>query len=290
MTTYFKSSALAFISMSFQLFILSACTKDNLKEFNRLESLRVLAFSTTTPEVNPGDAVILSPIISDINGTTLNYSVTTCLDAGIAYGAEPSCENHPEKQVIANKVSLTLPGVANQWTGLADSFTVVVPPAEIIFANKSAIEKYNGVAFLVEYLLENNLGESVKSIKRILVSDAATKTQKNQNPVITQILANGSNLNSLVYGSKLNLTTNLDLAISVESYLLQLDSGQMQSQNEKLTTTWFVTDGKMKNFRTTGVDSNEWTTPSEVPSGRSVYLIAITRDDRGGLVSVIKKF
>jgi hypothetical protein len=289
MTTYFKSRALAFILLTFQLLILSSCTKDNLKKFNRLESLRVLAFSTTTPEVNPGDTVTLSPIISDIHGTTLSYSVTTCLDAGIAYGAEPTCKNHPEKQVIANKVSLTLPGVSNQWTGLADSFSVVVPPSEIVFANKSAIEKYNGVAYLVEYILENKLGESVKAIKRILVSDSVTKTQKNQNPVVTEILSNAVALNSLVYGSKSNLTTNLDLAISAESYSIQTETG-LQSQNEKLTTTWFVTDGEMKYFRTSGTDSNEWTTPAEIPSGRSVFLIAIARDDRGGLVSVIKKF
>ncbi len=275
-----------FILLSFSFLI--SCTKGNLPKFNQLEGIRVLAFQTNTPEVNPGATVTLNPIVSDIQATSLTYTANACIDPGISYGADPNCESNPTKIVLATNVALTIPGAAESWTGLADSLNVTIPIDAIIFAGRSAQETYNGVSYLVDYSLTNNLGQTVKSVKRILVSDSA-KTSKNQNPITTQVFANGAAMTALSLSSKLNLTTDLTLA-SAESYILKNSNLVDQPQTEKLTTTWFVTDGETKYFRSVDLDSNEFTAPAQAPVGRAFYLLALTRDDRGGVSLVKKRF
>lgn len=272
---------------SFFIFALS-CSKSDLPLFNKLDTLRILAFQVSLPEVDPGTTVTVTPIISDLKGNSLTYTAQTCLDFGISYGADPTCENNPTKQVFANQIALTLPGPVENWTGAANSFSVTAPPAGLIFAARSSQDKMNGINFIIEYILTDDLGQSVRSIKRLVVSDP-TKTNKNTNPPMTEIFSNGIAMNSLTLGTKVNLSTDLTLT-SAESYsIINLD-GTVTAFTEKLAVTWFITDGETKNFRTEDTKSNEYTTPTEGPSGRSVYLIAIARDDRGGLSFVKKKF
>jgi hypothetical protein len=270
------------------LVFLSACTKDNLPKFNKLEGLRILAFQTDTPEVNPGTSVTIKPIISDINATSLTYSASHCIDPGLSYGASATCENNPSKQVIASNVALTAPGVGESWTGLADSFTFNVPIEAIMFSSRTPTETYNGVSYLIEYTLVNNLGESVKSVKRIIVSETS-KTPKNLNPATSQVFAGGVAMVSLSLSSKLSLSTDLSLT-SAENYNLKNLKGELVNQVENLTTTWFVTDGETKFYRSNGVSTNEFTAPDQAPANRSFYLLAISRDDRGGVSLVKKKF
>lgn len=269
------------------LFVFS-CEKDNLPEFNRLESLRVLNLQANTPEVNPGAAVTITPIVSDIHATSLNFSVTACLDPGLSYGAQPTCEGNPSKVVIANSTALTLPGVGESWTGAADTFVVNVPNDTVMFAGRSAAEIFNGVNYLVIYTLTNNSGQSVTAFKRIVVSETA-KTAKNTNPVTTQVFADGAPLNAMNWGARFNLSTDLSMA-SAENYVVKNAKLESFAKVEDLTTTWFITDGEAKYFRSAGTDSNEFNAPGQAPVGRSFYLIAVSRDDRGGVSFVKKKF
>ncbi|MBC7741547.1 MAG: hypothetical protein H7061_05090 [Bdellovibrionaceae bacterium] len=268
------------------LTILCACGKSNLPDFNKLEKLRILAFQTPTPEVNPGATVTLNPIISDINATAMTHSASACIDPGVSYGAEPTCVGNPTQVIVATNVALSLPGAAESWTGLANAFNVTVPIQAVIFAGRTAAEQFNGVSYLVEYTLTNNLGQTERAIKRIIVS-IASKTAKNQNPNATNIFANGAALTTLALGSEFVVTTDLTIA-SAEGYNLQNSLGSSSAYTETLTTTWFTTDGKTKYFRSSGVDSNTFTAPDAAPAGRSIYLMAVTRDDRGG-VNLVKK-
>jgi hypothetical protein len=268
--------------------VLSACSKNNLPEFNKLEGLRLLAFQTITPEVNPGAAVTLTPIISDVNATGMMYSAASCVDTGISYGATATCEGNPTKVVIATNVALTLPGTAESWTGLANSFVVNVPNDTLMFTGRTAQETFNGVNYIVEYTLTNNKGESLTSIKRIPVSET-TKTVKNTNPTTSDILADGASMTALSFGAKTFLSTDVSLS-SAEVYTTKNAQLEFVTQTEKLTTTWFVTDGTTKYYRSSGVNANEFTAPDQAPSGRSFYLLAVTRDERGGLSVVKKKF
>lgn len=269
------------------LFLL-ACEKDNLPEFNRLEGLRVLALQADTPEVNPGSVVTITPIISDINATSLSFSVSVCLDPGLSYGAQPTCEGNPSKVTIATNTSLTLPGAGESWTGNADSFVVNIPNDTIVFAGRSAAETFNGVNYLILYTLTNNSGQSVTAVKRIVVSETS-KTAKNNNPVTTQVFANGSPLTAMNWGTQFNLSTDLSSA-SAEAYMLKNANLETFAKTESLTTTWFITDGEAKFFRSAGTDSNEFNAPGQAPVGRSFYLLAVSRDDRGGISLVKKKF
>ncbi len=265
-----------------------SCRKNNLPDFNKLENLRVVAFQTPTPEVNPGAAVTITPIISDIQATTMTYTASSCIDPGVSFGADPTCAGNPTQVVIATNVALTLPGASESWTGAANSFTVNVPGQPIIFANRSSVEQYNGVSYLIDYTLTNNLGQSVRTIKRIIVSDPA-KAAKNQNPTVTNIFANGVLLNTLGPAAEVTVTTDLNLT-SAENYTTQNSDGSLQNANENLITTWFITDGKTKYYRSSGLDANVYTNADAMPAGRSSYMIAVVRDGRGGIGFVKKKF
>lgn len=267
---------------------LMGCEKDNLPEFNRLEGLRVLAFQANTPEVSPGSSVTITPIISDITATSLSFSVSACLDLGLSYGAEPTCEGSASKVTIAINTALTLPGAGESWTGFADSFSVTIPNDTVIFAGKSAAEKYNGVNYIITYTLTNNLGQSLTAVKRILVSETA-KTAKNNNPVTAQIFANGAAFATMTLGIKQNLSTDLTSA-SAENYITKDAQLNETARAEKLTTTWFVTDGETKYYRSSGTDVNQYTSPGASAIGRSMYVMAITHDNRGGVSLVKKKF
>ncbi len=270
------------------LLLLTGCSKPNLPEFNRLENIRILAFQTNTPEVSPGDSVTIKPIISDITATSLSFSASACMDLGISHGASATCQGNPSQIVLFTNKALSLPGVGESWTGIADSFNVVVPTAPIIFMNHQPYEIYNGVNYLIEYTMTNNQGSSVTAIKRILVSDSA-KTSKNTNPTTNTIYADGLPMNSLVLGVKSTLSTDLTVSSS-ETYILKNSNLESLSQTEKLTTTWFVSDGETKYYRSSGVDTNVFTAPGTSPVGRSFYLLVVTRDDRGGVSLIKKKF
>lgn len=267
---------------------LSGCGKDNLPEFNHLEGLRVLAFKMSAPEVSPGDTVTVTPIISDISATSLTYTARVCVDPGVSFGATPSCVGNASSVTLADQQSLTLPGVNESWTGLADSLTVQVPASNVIFAGRSLVEQFNGVGYLLEYILSNDRGETVRSIKRIIVSESS-KTSKNLNPNTTDIFANGVSMTALSWSSPVNLNTDLALT-SAETYTIKNSSGELVTAVEQLVTTWFVTDGETKYYRSEGFDADEYIAPSAAPVGRSVYILAITHDDRGGVSLVKKKF
>lgn len=276
------------VSWVFLTAIAASCGRSDLPDFNKVDKLRVLAIQSSAPEVDPGATVTMTPVISDINATSLTYTVQTCIDAGIGAGAEPTCDNNPTKQVLATNQNLTLPGLAESWTGAADTFAVTVPIDTIIFYGRSSEDKYNGVAFLVEYILTNNRQETLRTIKRIVVSESA-KTAKNTNPSVTQVFSNGVAMTTLPLNTKINLSTDL-AASAAESYLVKNRDGTQTSLSENVSVTWFITDGKTKFFRSEIAKTNEYTTPTENPTGRASYLIAVAKDDRGGLSFVKKKF
>lgn len=285
----FKKMFRNIILTALVLFFIVGCGKNDLPEFNQLSKIRVLALSTATPEVNPGASVTLTPVISDINASApLNDSVAACVDIGIAYGVLPNCDNNPTKTVIHANRNLTLPGQTQSWTGSADSFSVNVPTAAVIFKDRSQIDQYNGINYLIEYTLKNVQGEEVKSFRRIVVSDPA-KTAKNQNPSINDIFANGQSLITLNLGAVLQLSTDLT-SNSMESYSIQLSDGSFVTKSEYLSVTWLITDGETKHMRSDLNETNQYTAPQAMPVGRSIYLLAIARDNRGGVSVVKKKF
>jgi hypothetical protein len=244
------------------------------------------------PEVNPAETVTITPLVSDINETVgLSYSAYSCMDSGIALGAEPTCVGSPSQVILANNVSISTLAIAHAFTGIANGITINIPNAQTLLNLRSPAQKYNGISYIFEYVLQNSRGEQVKSIKRILVSDSA-KTNKNTNPDIIELLFNGT---VVVGGGDLPLSVEVATSLTfngspVEAYQKMNNELQLTDQVEDLVTTWFITDGKVNYQRTTGFDSNSYEGPSAMPSGRPSYMIGVVRDGRGGSDYIIKCF
>ena len=267
--------------------ILQSCSKDELPKFNQLGTLRIIALTTPTPEVNPGVGVTITPFVSDINETgALKDTVQTCIDLGISYGVLPTCEGNPTKFVLHTDRTLAVPTLLDNRTGEANSFLITIPGSAIIFNSKSAQDQFNGVNYLVEYILTNTAGKQIKSFKRIVVS---TKSPKNSNPAITDFFSDGVTMTTLPISTKSNLTSDLTSA-SIENYQSQDSNNLITINNESVSVTWFITDGETKYFRSEISQSNEYTGPTTAPTGRSAYIFAVARDNRGGATVILKKF
>lgn len=266
---------------------LFSCSKDDLPDFNKIEGPRVLALVADKPEANPGDTITITPVISDLVATAgLQDSIQVCIDPGIAFGASVTCEGNPTKVVVQNHRTLTLPGLAENWTGAADPASFALPLDAVIFNQRSDQDKYNGVNYIVEYTLHSPSGLDTKAIKRIAVTEVA-KTSKNLNPAFIDIFANNVSMVNLPVGTKVNLSNDLTNA-SAENYLIKDTQGNLKSYTEELTVTWFITDGETKYYRSLVGGVNEYTGPGAAPIGRSAYILAVARDDRGGVI-VVKK-
>ncbi|MCK6597703.1 MAG: hypothetical protein L6Q37_05005 [Bdellovibrionaceae bacterium] len=263
-----------------------ACSESKLPKYVELKDLRVLSLVADKPEVNPGSSVTVTPIISDINETSsLNYIATGCIDPGVSLGAKATCENSSSKVTLAEGSinSSSNSEMAENFTGQAPSFSFSIPNSEVIFSSRSAQDQFNGVAYLLTYEVNNTRGEKVSAYRRILVSNKSSDA-KNLNPVVNQIFSQGNALSANAY--PLNGIYTLSLGIdnnSFQSYEVQLTNGDIETRVEELTTTWFITDGSVKYFRSSQLDSNEFTAPETLPSTRKSFLISVTRDSRGGI-------
>ena len=265
-----------------------SCSPDNLPDFNKIESPRVIALMADKPEANPGDTITITPVISDLAAVSgVQDSIQVCIDLGISFGASPTCEGNPTKIVVQNHRVLTLPGVGENWTGSADSFSFSLPINAVIFNQRSAQDQFNGVDYLIEYTLHSSSGKDVTAIKRISVSEA-TKTNKNLNPTFSDIFSDGVSMLNLPVGLLVHLSNNLNLS-SAENYAIKDAQGGLKNYTEELTVTWFITDGKTKYYRSLVGGLNEYTGPGAAPVGRSAYILAVARDNRGGVFVVKRK-
>lgn len=283
MTT--KKVILALIALG-----LSACSNMDLPDSSELGGLRILAITTqgTQAEFSPGDTVVLKPFVSYINFSgSLTYSAQACVDPGISYGASVSCDGNDSK-IDLGSGSVTTLTTTDSMTGFANDISVVIPSSSIIFYSKSSKDQFNGVSYLVIYDLTASDGKTVRSFKRILVSNKSA-SQKNTNPVISDILQNGSSLSAISFGATTNLSASLDSG-SAESFEVQNSDGSTTTKSEEVLVSWHVSDGTLKYIRTTGSDTTDYESPSGAPSGRKIFVIAVARDERGGQSILVRSF
>lgn len=269
--------------------LLLSCTNQNLPKYNTLDRLRIMALVAQPPEVNPGATVTITPLVSDLQETiALTYSAFSCLDLGISFGAEPTCTGNPSTITLSSGTISTL-NLAKAFTGVADTVSITIPDQQTMLGSRSAIQQFNGVAYIFEYVLQNSSGEEIRAIKRIAVSDTS-KTNKNTNPTSADLLFNGAAVTTTM---PLGITVSASVSFTgspTESYTRMNSSGGLTSEAEEVITTWFITDGKMKFQRTLGLDANEYSTPAQNPTGRDSYLIGVSRDGRGGSGYIVKCF
>ena len=259
------------------------CGQDNMPKYQTLGDLRILTIVVSSPEVNPGDTVTFTPVLSDLNGNgrAINYAVQACIDPGVANGADPTCTNPDPASIQTGTV--TIPAGASQtYTGPVTPFSLTMPDAGTMFANRNVADQYNGVIYLVQYNISVPNGPAINSFLRVFVS-TTTKTQKNQNPSIASVDLSDSPIPDTIPmpASALNFRV-VSPASSSETYQVMQTDGSFLTRTEEMLNTWFVSDGEFDYSRTIGSAENLWTPPESKPSNRGMVIIVVTRDGRGG--------
>ena len=262
---------------------LQQCSTSNLPDYNKLGDLRVLGFQLDKPEVNAGDTVTLTPIVSDLNGggRTLTYLVQGCVDPGISIGAPAACPGTPDALGSGTISASSIAGNNLVYTGAATAVTFTTPASSVIFSQVSAVDQFNGISYLVFYTLSAPGANSVVAFKRVKVS---TNPVKNTNPPLPDILSNGVALGAVASlpSSLITLSADLSATTLAKTYQQEQPDGSFETQSAVFTTTWFYSDGSMQYFRTNATDGNQWTPPASQPTGRNAVILAVTRDGIGG--------
>lgn len=260
----------------------SGCGEMDLPKYVELGGLRVLAIQVEKSdlsgyaEVSPGDTVVVRPFVSDFGGgtRTLSYVAVACVDPGVGLGAEPTCEGAADA-VSAGSGAVTITGT--ERTGWANSFNVSVPAS--IHDARSTVAQFNGVNYLVVYTISSSDGAEVRSFKRIVVSESG-KATKNMNPILNDILANGVSLSAMPNG-EIDISAQYTVG-SLESFSIKNSDLSLSPETETLTTTWFISNGSLKAFRTLNGASTTYTPPASIPGGQTPILVGVLRDSRGG--------
>ena len=254
--------------------LVSGCGGDNFKKVYLLENLRVLSLAANLPEVAAGASVTITPFVSDRKGAgrSLSYRVIGCVDPGVTFGSDYSCEGQADRQ---EWVPLTaMPALAAPfYSESAPSFSITVPST--ILDGRSTDDTFNGIAYLVFYEVVSST-ETVTALKRIFASSRATK---NSNPVPTSIQADGTTITARPQG-QVTLTVDTPAA-QFEDYEIS-NFGQKVPEKEDLLYSWYVSDGELTEERSSSTKETKWTPEDPIPAVAQTLVILVTRDRRGG--------
>ena len=262
------------------LFILTACGGDEFKKVERLESFRILAIATTTPEVVPGAAVNIQLFVSDVKGggRVINGTTVACIDPGISLGAKVNCDHDPSRVTGTYTIDTTTADMtSNLFTGLAADVENVTVPAGI-WVGRSAREQSNGVGYIVIFTF-NVDGKEHSAFKRIV---ATSRVAVNNNPTGSAILLNGAAIGTTPdKDDKLKVTTS-----APETYDFINVDGSVDTRTEEQQVAWFITEGKFDKPKS---DVDETIKYLDDAASDPSLVIAIVRDERGG-VDIVREF
>ena len=254
------------------LFLTISCGNDKIKKLEILNSFRVLAIESLTPELTQGAGLSVSarPYISDINGggRTLSAVVDGCVDPGVSLGAEVTCDGNITKVSVAYSLNTsTLPTLNSGW----GSYSCALSVPNTIFLGRTDREQFNGVPFLIIFSFTVD-GAILKSFRRILVTN---RTSLNTNPTLTSLLLNGSTIAKPQLNDYLSAT-----ASGAQNYNYVLADGQTENRNETLSMAWYVSSGELNTAKTSASESVKY---KSSPPASSLLIIGVLRDERGGV-------
>lgn len=266
-----------FIGIILSLFIFSSCGDDKFKKVEVVDSFRILAIVANEPEVAAGGSTNVFPYVSDPNGAgrTLSGTYEICLDSGVSFGANPTCENISGATTGSYTINFSTDAdfAANGYTGLAATPVVVTVPSTI-FSNKDSRQQFNGVAMLVIFRFTVD-GKEISAFKRIF---ATNRGSYNINPSTPIVELNGSTLSSKpIAGDRLTLSGPND----EETFDYQNIDGAIESRVETYEVAWYVSSGKLLKPK---ISKNEDTqVSSSAESSSSFFCVSVVRDERGGV-------
>ncbi len=271
---------------------LSACSKDDMPQYSKLDRLRILGLVVNTPELqNPAAGTVnvnLDPYISDIGGTgAVSLDVQSCLDPGVSLGKDATCAGGTSASSVQT-VAVAEPtgqaaGIfgAPERTGRPSTGSIVVPltiPANFLSPYSAALQ-FNGVAYIITVKATSSTG-TVSSFRRVLISNKSP----NANPTLSDLLVDGASLTTLP-GADANLSSTF--SSSPETYQYMSNDGSTKSFTETFETTWFVSDGEVEIPRTFTGETTVWKAPVAA-SGRKSVVVGVLRDGRGGISVMVK--
>lgn len=258
--------------------LLGSCGNDNLPKPQKLGPLRVLGLISSNPEINDGTStpITITPVISDTTGAgsrSIAFSWKVCPDPGVALGISPACTSTLLSSGSGSIAVTDPPLTTAPYSGATTTFGFTLPTN--LLSGVAASQASNGVAVLVTYDLTAG-SETTSSFRRIIVTSRSTL---NTNVSITSIagLSGAGTPGSGFPASETDLTPSL--GSTADSYTVISSTGETLTRTEKLTVSWFTTDGEFEFSRTDGSNSNKWTPPT----GGTPRGLAILRDDRGGM-------
>jgi hypothetical protein len=256
------------------LFFIFSCGKTTLNKVEQLGSFRILAIQTATPELTQinGLTVTVRPYISDIasGGRSITGTVEGCVDPGISFGANATCEGNPTLVTSSYTVDTTSAGTLHSKWGPYSS-ALAIP--DLIFAGKSTREKFNGVPYLTIFTFVVD-GLTYKSFRRVLVTNRTTPNL-NTNPTLTALQLNSGPI------SKPNLNDHLNVSFSgVETYDYIRVDGLTETRTEKSVMAWYISDGTINISKANASESIQYQT--DPPTGQ-LLIIGVLRDERGGV-------
>jgi len=266
------------------LIIFLACG-DNFDKKSKLAGLRILAISANTPEINSAGTVLLTPLISYVNGASanLNYTWEACPDPGIDFGANVSCDNSSAALKLSGAGTFSIATLAaTHNTGNATTLSVAVPAAAFTYlATLNSKTKFNGLDYMVilKYI-DQASGVNSTAIKMIKLS-TKTSAQLNTNPTTGNIQFKGADLTSYPSSEGDMSVSNLS---SSENYDLDTDIG-IQTKSENMFVSWYSSTGKFLFNRSKFGEKNTFT-----PDGNTGVFVIIYRDSRGGVTSNLTSF
>jgi hypothetical protein len=267
-------------------FLFLSCGNDDFKKQSELGSLRVLSISADTPEINSASLVTLTPLISYVEGgtTTLNYSWVACPDPGIDFGADLNCDSAQSSLKVSGSGTFSTAGLSTtHFTGLAATIAVNIPAAafSVYLASLDSTLQFNGVDYIciIKYVDSSNANE-ITALKRIKLSTKALG-DLNVNPSFTGIEYNNVSLTSYPSAEgKVDITGTS----AAQTYSKITNVGTKQF-NEDMFISWYSSTGEYLFNRTDIGEGNTFT-----PSGTTGVFVAVYRDGRGGVFSVLKSF
>lgn len=241
-----------------------------------IDGLHVVAIVAEPPETHPGVEAVLQAYIAvppTMPGAMLplwSYCQERSADRSQQECADPV-------PVPAAAPVILMPGVVRsdcQRTVLASDLAQV--PALMLQA---------GFWELMRLDVSAPTAPTFHAIKRLVVSDAMQTV--NRNPILrhVSIWARGSILSEPVQlhgGETLELVADYDES-GFQPYRVLGADGQWQPRMESPTFTWYVTDGTLDAYVTTGNRSVRWKVPEAAQLQRpEQQFFTVLRDGRGG--------
>ena len=270
------------------LVFISSCANNNFSPYSKLKGLRIVAIKAAQPELDLGGSTALETLVSwtDKDAQTLTHEAVACLDPGVSFGADATCEGSTSKQTLVASGSLVL--TAPHFTDVVSLGTLNVASFlnSTVFASYPDSSRYNGVSILVVYKVSASDGTLVTASKSILVSDAS-KTTKNANPSIPALALDAATLSQFPTTKGTISATTVSNEAS-DAYVVKNSDGTLIPFKEELLLTWFLSEGSIKRTHTIGSDENTFTPEATDTAKPTKTLVVVVRDGRGGIDYLVR--